>query len=159
MFQSAVPTFSTITETSKASDEQSINYEEMGYSEKETVSFPTKNDLNETHIMDSNDEMEETDCIPNIFDNAGDTGKVPPIKCLEIDSKTTHYTSNMDITCGVLAPVSKVEQKIVPRSNTYTENNGDLGIIFWRTVLSVPCTIPLIQGKSCHDLDEEYDYY
>merc|ERR550519_385885 len=40
-----------------------------------------------------------------------------------------------------------------------TENNGDLGMIFWRTVLSVPCTIPLIQGKSCHDLGEEYDYY
>ena len=45
--------------------------------------------LDQTHVMDESDHMEETDCIQNIFDNAGHTGKIPPIASIRQNTNTT----------------------------------------------------------------------
>ena len=44
--------------------------------------------LDQTHVMDESDHMEETDCIQNIFDNAGHTGKIPPIASIRQNNDT-----------------------------------------------------------------------
>ena len=60
--------------------------------------------LDQTHVMDESDHMEETDCIQNIFDNAGHTGKIPPIASIRQNTDTisnimaieTHNSTSYD---------------------------------------------------------------
>ena len=66
-----------------------------------------QNYLDQTHVMDSSDQMEETDCIPNIFDNAGHTGRVPPLIVRGLDETAMFSsTSNMDVTQGAMCNAS-----------------------------------------------------
>ena len=46
---------------------------------------------------------------------------------------------------------------INPGGITESNGNGDLDFLFWRTVISVPCSIPLINDKECYDLYDDYN--
>lgn len=70
--------------------------------------------------------MEETDCVANIFDNAGNTGIIPPFKKLRTDNfNSVDQASNMDITCT--ASKNAIKENAVPEAvnNTIHCNQMD----------------------------------
>ena len=126
-FQSTVPTCSTNNETSKDLEGQSNIHEDIRHSEKEQAIFTNQNCLDQTHIIDSNDEMEETDCITNILDNAGHTGRVSSFQNMGLGNKMDDITCNMNITCGELHREANAGPKISGLSNTlHSPNKSDL---------------------------------
>ena len=141
VFQPTVHTGSTFNDTSKASERQSIIYEEINNSEKEPGIFTNQNCLDQTHINDSNDEMEETDCIANILDNAGHTGRVPQFESMGLTPKTNDFANNMNITCGGPPHTANVESKLSSQNNTlYSKNNIELVLEPTKSVNSQPST-------------------
>ena len=70
--------------------------------------------------------MEETDCVANIFDNAGNTGIIPPFKKLRTDNfNSVDQASNMDMTCT--ASKNAMKENAVPEAvnNTIHCNKMD----------------------------------
>ena len=70
--------------------------------------------------------MEETDCVANIFDNAGNTGIIPPFKKLRTcNFSSVDQASNMDITC--MASKNATKENAVPEAvnNTIHCNKMD----------------------------------
>ena len=85
--------------------EDSPVIEKLNHGDLETNAIYNVENLDQTNVMNASDQMEETDCIQNIFDNAGHTGRIPLLKSVHkgsdsdsnriiIDTIEKHVTDN-----------------------------------------------------------------
>ena len=86
---SGIVPYSTNEQPEHCLPEQSQVMKNAGKRNIESSPVYNQNCLDQTHMMDESDHMEETDCIQNIFDNAGHTGKIPPIASIRQNTDTT----------------------------------------------------------------------
>ena len=102
--QSTVASSTANHQTSTIPEEQSTLNEGTVHPDLQPDVFVNQNPLDQTHVMDSSDAMEETDCVNNIFANAGHTGRIPPIETLRQTKTVLREVGNdMDITHAAIS--------------------------------------------------------
>lgn len=76
--------------------EDSQVIEKLNHGDLETNAMYNAENLDQTNVMNASDQMEETDCIQNIFDNAGHTGRIPLLKSVHKGSDSDSNRVNID---------------------------------------------------------------